>query len=357
MTSAEKTAPLVRGLASPAALLAIRTGIGGGICALLLAADTPISKIFSSFFSYLLYTYDRPAAYLSLVVLLMAIAVSPFCRRLSAVAAACGRHPWRLAALTAMTFAVGARFIYHVHPLSMDEYAVWFQSRIFASGALTGQFPPEWLDQLIYPPFQNVFLIVSRTSGQVASAYWPGFALAMAPFSLLGAEWLCNPVLSALTLVAIARTCRLIFPKDEAIAGWAMLFTLASPVFVASGISYYAMTGLLLANLVFVWGFLQPTPRQLFFTGVTGSIALTFHNPLPHILFALHGWSGFSFNAHPGDRCWRSSRDMRPSLCYWASAGFCSRRILQPTSRVIRFTPHPKAPLTWSRRPFRCPAY
>ncbi|WP_313064876.1 hypothetical protein [Paraburkholderia sp. LEh10] len=267
-------------------LLAIRTGIGGSICALLLAADTPVSKIFSNFFAYLLNTYDRPAAYLSLLVLFIAIAASPFCCRLPAVAAACGRHPWRLAAMTAVTFGLGARFVYHVHPLSMDEYAVWFQSRIFASGALTGQFPPEWLDRLIYTPFQNYFLVVSRTSGQVASAYWPGFALAMAPFSLIGAEWLCNPVLSALTLVAIARTCRLVFPKEEAAPGWAMLFTLASPVFVASGISYYAMTGLLLVNLVFVWGFLQPTPRQLFVSGVIGSIALTFHNPLPHILFA-----------------------------------------------------------------------
>jgi hypothetical protein len=286
MTSVEKRVPFTRRLSSPAALLAIWTSIGGSICALFLAADTPISRIFSYFFTYLLDTYDRPAAYLSLLVLLIAITASPFCRRLSAVAAACGRHPWRLAALTVATFALGARFVYHAHPLSMDEYAVWFQSRIFASGALTGQFPPEWLDRLIYPPFQNYFLVVSRTSGQVASAYWPGFALAMAPFSLIGAEWLCNPVLSALTLVAIARTCRLVFPKEEAAAGWAMLFTLASPVFVASGISYYAMTGLLLANLVFVWGFLQPAPRQLFFSGLIGSIALTFHNPLPHILFA-----------------------------------------------------------------------
>ncbi len=287
MTIAEKAAPHARSVASPAAVLAILTGLGGSSCALLLAADIPISKISSTFFSYLLYTYDRPAAYLGLLVLLIAITVSPFCRRLSAVAAACGRHPWRLAALTAVTFALGARFIYHAHPLSMDEYAVWFQSRIFAYGALTGQFPPEWLDRLIPAPFQNSFLVVSHASGQVASVYWPGFALAMAPFSLIGAEWLCNPVLSALSLVAIARTCRLVFPEEDAVAGWAMLFAVASPAFVAMGISYYAMTGLLLTNLVFTWGFLQPTARRLFVSGVVGSIALTFHNPLPHTLFAL----------------------------------------------------------------------
>ncbi|CAN0621882.1 conserved membrane protein of unknown function [Burkholderia multivorans] len=286
MTSAEKRLPFTRSLTSPAALLFILTGVGGSLCAGLLAADTRASIVFSPFFSYLLYTYDRPAAYLSLSLLPLAAALHPFCGRLSAVADACGRHPWRLAAAVAILFALGARFIYHAHPLSMDEYAVWFQSRIFASGALTGQFPPDWLDRLIYPPFQNYFLTVSRASGQVASVYWPGFALAMTPFSLIGAEWLCNPVLSALSLVAIARTCRLVFPGEDSVAGWAMLFAVASPAFVAMGISYYAMTGLLLTNLVFTWGFLQPTARRLFLSGVVGSIALTFHNPMPHALFA-----------------------------------------------------------------------
>lgn len=287
MSSVMERVALVRSLSSPTAAMVILAVGGAGICALLLNANTlPLAQVCASLFCHLLYTYDAPAAYASLLLLLIAIAVSPFCSRLTALAAACGHHPWRVAALAGVMLALGARFIYHAHPLSMDEYAVWFQSRIFADGSLTGQFPPEWLDRLIPPAFQNYFLTVSRASGRVASAYWPGFALIMAPFSVIGAEWLCNPVLGALSLVAIARTCRLIFPEDDAVAGWAMLFTLASPAFVAMSISYFAMTGLLLANLVFVWGFLQPTPRRLFFAGIIGSIALTLHNPLPHILFA-----------------------------------------------------------------------
>lgn len=279
--------PFARSLSSPAILLVILAGVGSVVCALLLTADTlPLAHISAPIFRHLLYTYDAPAAHVSLLLLLVAVTVSPFCSRVSAFAAACGRHPWRLATLTGVMLALGARFIYHAHPLSMDEYAVWFQSRIFASGSLTGQFPPEWLDRLVPPGFQNNFLAVSHASGRVASVYWPGFALVMAPFSLIGAEWLCNPVLAALSLVAIARTCRLIFPENDAVVGWAMLFTVASPAFVAMGISYYAMTGLLLTNLVFVWGFLQPTPRRLFLAGIVGSIALTFHNPVPHILFA-----------------------------------------------------------------------
>lgn len=287
MSSVAERVPLVRSLSSPAALVVMLAVGGTGICAFLLTGDTlPLARFGASLFCYLLYTYDPPAAYASLLVLVVAFAVSPFCSRLTALAAACGRHPWRVATLSGVMLALGARFVYHAHPLSMDEYAVWFQSRIFAAGSLTGQFPPEWLDRLIPPEFQNYFLTVSRVSGRVASAYWPGFALIMAPFSLIGAEWLCNPVLGALSLVAIARTCSLVFPEDEAVAGWAMLFTLASPAFVAMSISYFAMTGLLLTNLVFVWGFLRPTPRRLFLSGIIGSIALTLHNPFPHILFA-----------------------------------------------------------------------
>jgi hypothetical protein len=77
----------------------------------------------------------------------------------------------------------------------------------------------------------------------------------MGAFSALAVEWLCNPVLAALLLVATARTCELAFPGEKGVAGWAMLFTLASPAFVAQGISFYAMTALLLANMVFVWVF------------------------------------------------------------------------------------------------------
>ncbi|AOY91453.1 hypothetical protein BKK79_06200 [Cupriavidus sp. USMAA2-4] len=286
MATAENAEPDARTPVSPATRLAVWTGIVGVLCTLLLAIEPHVPGRMSIFF-HLLYTYDRPVAEASVLLVPLAAALAPYCGRMAAVAAACGRHPWRAAALTGIVFALGARYVYHAHPLSMDEYAVWFQSRLFANGALSAHFPPSWLDRLIYQPFQNYFLVVSHTSGNVISAYWPGFALLMAPFSLAGAEWLCNPVLSALTVVAIARTCRLVFPENEAIAGWAILFTVASPVFAGSGISYFAMTGLLLANLVFTWGFLQPTTRSLFLSGVVGSIALTFHNPLPHTLFAL----------------------------------------------------------------------
>ncbi len=198
-----------------------------------------------------------------------------------------GRHPWLVALATLLLLAALAPVIYQAHPLAMDEYAVYFQSQVFAAGRLTGHFPPEWLPRLIPPWFQGWFLLVSPDTGSVASAYWPGFALVMAPFSRFDLAWLCNPVLTAISVAALMFTMHRLLPSAPEAAGWAAVFALASPVFLALGVSYYAMTALMLANLVYIWAFLSPRPATLFWSGVAGSIALTLHNPLPHLLFAL----------------------------------------------------------------------
>jgi len=94
-----------------------------------------------------------------------------------------------------------------------------------------------------------------------------------------------RPQISALTLLSVHRLALKIF-EDRESAGLAVLLTVASPVFFADGISYYSMPAHLLANTVFVLLLLDPTPRRAFAAGVIGSLALTLHNPVPHMLFA-----------------------------------------------------------------------
>jgi hypothetical protein len=196
-----------------------------------------------------------------------------------------GDRPIFIATLTASLLALGTLFIYHNHPLSMDEYAAYFQSRVFAAGQLHGRFPAAQLDWLIPRGFQDYFLNVSRLTGSVAEAYWPGFALLLTPFTWMGAPWLCNPVISALTLLAVHRLALEIYDDREA-AGFALLLTIASPVIFANGISYYSMPAHLLANSVFALLLVRPTPLRAAVAGVVGSLALTLHNPVPHMLFA-----------------------------------------------------------------------
>ena len=234
---------------------------------------------------FLLFAYnDYPGAACELLILVGAIFVSRYlpARR---VAQWAGDQPVVIAIITALLLALGTLFIYHNHPLSMDEYAAYFQSRVFAQGQLHGSFPSALLDWLIPRGFQDYFLDVSRATGSVIEAYWPGFALLLTPFTWAGVPWLCNPVISALTLLVIHRLAFVLFDDREA-AGFALLLTIASPVIFASGISYYSMPAHLLANSVFALLLVRPTPLRAATAGVVGSFALALHNPVPHILFA-----------------------------------------------------------------------
>jgi hypothetical protein len=197
-----------------------------------------------------------------------------------------GGHPYSIAFATFMVLCVSSLWVYHNHPLAMDEYAQVFQSRVFAAGHLTGRFPAPLMDWLIPHGFQQQFLFVSRQTGEVASVYWPSFALLLTPFTFLGMTWACNPCISAVTLIVAQRLAMRCLGDLES-AGLVMLLTAASPVFFANGISFYSMPAHLLANCLFALLLIDPTPRRAFAAGMAGSIALTLHNPVPHILFAI----------------------------------------------------------------------
>jgi hypothetical protein len=233
---------------------------------------------------FVLFAYnDYPGTVCALLILVCALFGSRYLQARWIVQWA-GAQPLAIAAITALLLALGTLFIYHNHPLAMDEYAAYFQGSVFAAGKLHGRFPVPQLDWLIPPGFQNYFLNVSRATGSVIESYWPGFALLLTPFMWAGVPWLCNPVLSALTLLIIHRLALELFDDREA-AGFALLLTIASPVIFANGISYYSMPAHLLANSMFALLLVRPTPLRAAAAGIVGSLALTLHNPVPHLLF------------------------------------------------------------------------
>ena len=235
---------------------------------------------------FVLFAYeDYSSAVCAMLILGAAVFVAA---RLPAgsILRAAGEHPRTIAALAAVVLCLGALFVYHDHPLSMDEYAAYFQSQVFAAGHLAGQFPLPLMDWLIPPGFQNFFLSVSPTTGQVASAYWPAHALILTPFTALGIPWACNPVLSALTALIIHRLALHIFDDVEA-AGLALLLTVASPVFFGIGISYYSMPAHLFTNSLYALLLVRPSALRALAAGFVGSVALCLHNPVPHMLFAV----------------------------------------------------------------------
>lgn len=229
--------------------------------------------------------FDYGAAKLALAILLLAMFV-PRWEGFDRLLRWLGENPVSTGFAVAVLWSLGTLFIYRNHPLAMDEFAPFFQSQVFATGNLSGQYPADLLNYLIPGEFQNWFLNTSTTTGEVSSSYWPSFALLLTPFTLLGIPWACNPVLSGLTIIVLNRLSLRLFAGAEA-AGMVTLLTIASPVFFADGISYYSMTAHMLANALFVLLLLQPSTRRLIAAGVVGSIALTLHNPVPHLLFAL----------------------------------------------------------------------
>jgi hypothetical protein len=228
--------------------------------------------------------FDATAAMWMLATLLVAVFASGrfFGQRLLPWI---GSHMLIVAAATFALLCVGSLVVYRNHPLAMDEYAPYLQSQIFAAGKLAGNYPIALMDWLVPPDFQNYFISVSKLTGAVASGYWPSFALLLTPFTALGVPWACNPLISALTLLVSHRLALKIYGDADA-AAWAVLLTAASPEFFINGLSYYSMPAHLLANALFAMLLIDPSPRRAFLAGIVGSIALTLHNPLPHLLFA-----------------------------------------------------------------------
>jgi hypothetical protein len=253
------------------------------------------SAHFSPIFRDLLVRYDFSAAWLALAICLLAALwrrPAPILRLVDFFS----QHSVGVAFATAAVLAVGALVVYHDYPLSMDEYAAVFQSKVFASGSVAAQVPPDLVDWLVVRGFNGAFLIGSQQTGRVIEAYWPGFALMLAPFQFLGAPWLCNASLSGFSIFLIYRITREI-SEDTRAAGWAMLFALASGAFLADGISYYSMQAHLAANLAFVALLLRPSTNRALAAGLVGSFALILHNPVPHALFAIPWIAALAFQS------------------------------------------------------------
>lgn len=205
-------------------------------------------------------------------------------------------HPVKIGAAVFAVLAVLSPLIYQGKPLSTDEYLLWFQAHTFAEGHLFATYPREWLHHLL---ISHDLFLTDWGGGRILSPYWPGFSLLLAPFAALGVPWLCNPAIVGLSVYLLAAIARELFTEPET-RGLVVLLALASPCFLLNGATFYAMPAHLLCNALFTWLILRPTPGRLFMAGVSGSVALVLHNPLPHLLYAAP-WLLWLFFRRPVD--------------------------------------------------------
>jgi hypothetical protein len=260
--------------------------LAGLLCAIFIFDYTrfPFALQKMYIFDYLLRTQDLPAAAL-VVFIAIAAAVPALSRPALALVDALGRNPGATALATFVVLAAGQLVIARDHALAGDEHLVLMQSMAFAAGRLSAQFPPELVSWVVPWVYLDRWLYASPITGAVAPAYWPGYALLLAPFSLLGISWACNPLLASGSVLLAGRLASRLTGAPHA-AGWAMLFALASPAFTGMVLSYFSMSAHLFMNLAYAALLVERTPRRLVLAGVVGSIALVLSNPVPHMLFA-----------------------------------------------------------------------
>jgi len=246
-------------------------------------------------FSTLITRQDRPVALLTVLVLMFAFCPSRQDAWIERLLLWLARNPLPVASATGISLAFASYFVYQKWPVTMDEYSPWFQAHVFAGGSLSAHYPAETLNHLFDKRYHANFFAINWNSGYVISNYWPGFALLLTPFAALGVPWLCNPLVVALSIIALHRlVVRLgLTPQQQ---GWALLFAVSSPAFTLNGMSFYSMPAHLLLNTVFALCLVDPNPRRLFMAGLVGGYALSLHNPLPHLAFALPwlAWVFFS---------------------------------------------------------------
>ena len=276
-----------------AALIAVQ-GLSAaylGWCKLLANRELADGGKYDAPFQQVMYTIDWAGAALGFLFLLVAFLLPPQ-RQIDDLVAWLGRHVRLVAVGVAVVLSAMSVVAHHGYALTMDEYAIYFQSQVFARGQLAGQWPPQIATLLVAPENVNWFIAMSKVTGQTCSEYWPGHAILMTPFTFLGIPWACNPVLSGCGLLLLAAAVRQAF--GEQAVGWAVLFAVGSPVFAAYGISFYAMASHFTLNLLYAFLLLSPTLPRVAGAGLVGGFALTLHNPFPHFIFSLPwlGWLG-----------------------------------------------------------------
>ncbi len=177
-------------------------------------------------------------------------------------------------------------FIYQSRPFLIDETCFQFQSEIFASGKLLGNWPYE-LRNALFPKFYYDHFLVIFPDGSIFSRYWPGYSLLRAPFTWLAVPWLLNILLAVGCLYSTKAVLRRLFPNFSQAGAWGTLFLLASPSFLVNAISFFPNTFYVFSSLTFVALILKPTGRRLIAAGLLGSVAVVQHQPMPHTLFVI----------------------------------------------------------------------
>jgi hypothetical protein len=118
------------------------------------------------------------------------------------------------------------------------------------------------------------------------SPYLPGYSAVRALFHLGGAQWMTNPCLAMLTVLAMVGVSSRLWPSSKVNQGLALLMLVTSPQFLINSMTSYAYPAHLCVNLFWLWLYSRNDRLGLMLAPWVGVLAMGLHQPVVHVLFA-----------------------------------------------------------------------
>lgn len=190
--------------------------------------------------------------------------------------------PW-LAVATTLIVALGVDWVYHRFALSMDEYMLVWQARVYLAGHLLAPIPAGWGD--LAKALQPIFTHIDQNNQLWYPGYLPLASAIYAMFDLVGLGPWSNALLAGGSVALTAAIARQAWPDERHAPGLAALLLATSPQLLITAMTPYAMTAHLFFNLLWLWLFLADTRRGHVLAALVGLIAVGLHQPHVHPLF------------------------------------------------------------------------
>ncbi len=261
-------------------------------------AGNPDPRLSYNVFFYL-FAHHEPAGLLIVTLFNLAAALFFFRRRQArdeadmtahrAVATKLATHGRLIcvviAAVVCAIASIGTSTVFHDYLLTADENLADFQARIFLCGKVQADVPANWAPaaNVIRPTHSEYFPATHRWN----ASYLPVYAAMRALFQSIDLQSLLNPLLAALTILALYGTIRNIWPESETNALIAIGLLASSSQFLLMSMTGYAMAAHLALNSIWLWLYSQPGRRVFYFAPAVGVLAIGLHQPIVHALFVL----------------------------------------------------------------------
>ena len=188
-----------------------------------------------------------------------------------------------IAALVFAIAAIGTTAVCHDYALSADEYMADFQARIFLRGQITAEVPAEWLP--LVRTIKPTFVDYLPATHLWKSAYLPVYAAMRAVFQSISLQSFLNPLLDAVSVVALFGAARNIWPTRAENAAVAAGLLATSSQFLVMAMTSYSMPAHLALNTIWLWLYSAPDRRRFYLAPFVGVMAIGLHQPIVHALF------------------------------------------------------------------------